>query len=711
MHIALGVASLCHGKGGTERAATELAHAMLKRGHDVHIFAIDLGKPPAFELDPKIKLHLLSWEFRMGQNEAIAKAARKLEANAIDVFVSMQSQGAHMLWALLCKGAGVPFICSERSDPRYSETATWNKAGRAAVLASSDAIHELLDVHVETVPDIHKHKVAVIPNIAPKTDLRAQPGAKKEEGTILFLARFIPGKRADLLLRAFALLAPEFPGWRLRLAGYGRERAKLFKLVKELGIEKQIDFSFYPKSWQEECSNAQIYCLPTKVEGFPNSVLEAMASGLPVVGIGDCPAMTAIVKNEKTGLLASNATPQALAAPLKKLMLDPDLRKRMGKAALEECDAFYKSDYIFDQWETLLYNTAKCNGHTIMAGFNQEPFASMARLSSAARREYILRDFGQPMPLCPAWFLHKAKNIFRNTIAKPLQKNIRAIRKALVNFQAEDFACIVRSVGERTTNQCVALLEETFAGKAPIKLLQEQPFTEALRQTMLLGMEMGRKWTFVVDADVLVEPAALLKFLALAQLAKRNTFMLHAPVCDKFFMKPRQAGNRLYRTEFMEKALEFVPSEGESYRPESELCNRMQANGYLLYKSNIIIGLHDYEQDYEDIFRKALLFGFKHKKSINQLLDFWKMNQEDQDYAAALDGLNITMNKDEPVIIDKNLVSISADACQFKWKNTAKSAIVPEQLTGVKVSEIIKNDMEDRNVSLPEVFDIMEYKR
>ncbi|WP_165176341.1 glycosyltransferase [Desulfovibrio sp. ZJ369] len=414
MNIAIGAASLCLGKGGTERVAVNLAHAMLARGHTIHIFAYEHGRDPVFPLDARISLLRLPKEFGHGKHCEIEKVREYLKSNDIDVMLSLQSQWAHMLWCLTCLGTGVPIICSERSDPRFSEAVTWNRPGRMAVLACADAIHELVEAHMETVPEIHRHKCRVIPNAAPLTSIRADVGLNYESGTVLFLARFIPGKRADLLLKAFAGISGRFPEWRLRIVGYGREEKKLRELAASLGIGSVTEFVLHPENVFLEYEKASIYCLPTQVEGFPNSLIEAMACGLPVAGIADCPAMRSIIRDHDNGILVAAPDADLLGNALAELMSSPALRQKLAEKGLEDCAGVYNQEAIWDEWESFLRQVSEKKGAAVMDGFRSEPFASMATLSSAARREYLYRNFGEPMPWSWPFFRLRGKNLSAN---------------------------------------------------------------------------------------------------------------------------------------------------------------------------------------------------------------------------------------------------------------------------------------------------------
>lgn len=103
---------------------------------------------------------------------------------------------------------------------------------------------------------------------------------------------------------------------------------------------------------EEVYASADIFGMPSYLEGFPLALMEAMAAGLPAVGLKSCHAVAELIENEKSGLLVDN-TKGALAAALERLMNEPTLRKRMGQEARCAMEA-YAPDVIWEKWEELL---------------------------------------------------------------------------------------------------------------------------------------------------------------------------------------------------------------------------------------------------------------------------------------------------------------------------------------------------------------------
>ena len=360
MRIAIANAGICFSKGGSERAALRLAHEMRARGHTVHLLTVKGLPSPVYPAEPRLPIHCFPTGLFAGDPKSVDGGPALLREYGIEALVSFESDWKHELWRCCCAGVDIPFVCSERITPVLIEQKLWSREGRLALLARSAAIHELLPCYLPFIPKQLLHKTFVIPNAAPEDTPAACPEHASDSPVLLYLGRFTKEKRPQLLLRAFALLAREFPDWRLRMAGWGvgDTQSRLQALARTLDIAAQVTIEPAAADTRQEYLAANIYCLPTLHEGFPNTVLEAAAAGLPVVGIADCPAMTSIISPGKNGLLAARPTPEALAETLRPLMASEHARQRMGREAWHECRVKYSSA-IFDQWEETLYKVAR----------------------------------------------------------------------------------------------------------------------------------------------------------------------------------------------------------------------------------------------------------------------------------------------------------------------------------------------------------------
>jgi len=221
-------------------------------------------------------------------------------------------------------------------------------------------------------------------------------------------------------------------------------------------------------------------------------------------------------------------------------------------------------------------------------------------------------------------------------------------------FIRSNVTAVIRSVGERTERLCRALLASQVP-EGNIHRVCASPFTEALRRTFQVAVEAGRPWTFVVDADVLVRPGALRELLAQAVAAGDSLFEIEGRVLDKFLDSPREAGNHLYRTAFMPAALDLIPGPFEELRPETSVKGAMRARGYECRVLETVVGLHDFEQSYRDIYRKCFVQGKKHAGRVRTLVPLWEyLAADDADFTVALRAFNDGSSYAGSVAIDSD---------------------------------------------------------
>ena len=225
----------------------------------------------------------------------------------------------------------------------------------------------------------------------------------------------------------------------------------------------------------------------------------------------------------------------------------------------------------------------------------------------------------------------------------------------------KDVTVIIRGVGERTQETCHQLVAQQVP-EEHIHVIQVQPFSAAVRRGLELGYEAGRKWTLCLDADVLPSPTAIEELLSIGNATPENTFEVQGLVLDKLFSIPRPAGNHLYRTALIPKAYSGIPEEGTSLRPETDMRNFMLKKGYPWLQDKAMVGLHDYEQSYADIFRKCYLQARKHGAVGDQLLALWRdFAETDKDYQACIWGFQAGKLHVGEMRIDKSFLEKDAE--------------------------------------------------
>lgn len=202
----------------------------------------------------------------------------------------------------------------------------------------------------------------------------------------------------------------------------------------------------------------------------------------------------------------------------------------------------------------------------------------------------------------------------------------------------EDLTIIIREANERTLPLCRELLESEF-GKDKVVVVSEVPFAKALEKTYEIGIERGCPWTLVIDADVLIREGAIEYLLRVAESVDSNVFEIQGKMLDKLIGGARDGGIHLYRTAHLREAITMIPHKNNSDRPEFDTMKRMSSEGFPFLVLDVIVGLHDYEQCFCDVYRKAFFHAYKHAKEMPYWESMWrKLSHCDDDYKVALKG-------------------------------------------------------------------------
>ncbi|MET9832258.1 glycosyltransferase family 4 protein [Streptomyces sp. NPDC006385] len=180
-------------------------------------------------------------------------------------------------------------------------------------------------------------RVEALPNSVPDPVLPAADGTAK---VVVAAGRLGPVKRYDLLIEAFALVAAERPDWHLRIYGKGDEHARLQELIQRLGLYENVFLMGAAAPMEAEWVKGSIGVAASDFEAFGMTIVEAMRCGLPVVST-DCPyGPREIIKDGVDGRLVPVGDRDAMGAALLDLVRDDELRRRMGRTAMENARRF-----------------------------------------------------------------------------------------------------------------------------------------------------------------------------------------------------------------------------------------------------------------------------------------------------------------------------------------------------------------------------------
>ena len=351
--------------GGAERVTATLANHWVRRGFTVTIVTLIDAEQDFYTLDKRIQ----RIELRLDQESnslvegftnnlrRIIALRRVLQTKRPNVAIGMMT-AANCILAIAAKNTGIVVIGSERTyPPRFPLGRTWTWIRKITYPFLSCLIAQTEDSATSLRHRIRAKKLRVIPNPV-SFPLRKQSPMVEPPDTsyksrlkiLLAVGRLVDYKGFNRLLIAFSSLKHRFPKWRLVILGEGRDRKLLTDLAHELCIEERVFMPGIVGNIDEWYSAADLYVMTSLFEGFPNTLLEALAYGLPSVCV-DCESgPREILRHEIDGLLVPQDDHLSLVEALGMLMADDNLRSSYATRAVETRKRF-AIERISGMWE------------------------------------------------------------------------------------------------------------------------------------------------------------------------------------------------------------------------------------------------------------------------------------------------------------------------------------------------------------------------
>jgi glycosyltransferase involved in cell wall biosynthesis len=378
--------------GGAEKMAVTLANDLARKGRPVHLVSYhrDL-RPPVYECKfgvtplnlkrpshvrpllrqsvdftrrvahylkvyPRPLQKLLWWSRHGGFEQALSTYFEDHNPRVVIAFLPPAIVAVHRAR----KARELPLIASLHNIPELDLQSSRRWDGnpvdiphRSAALASFDAITVLLPSFRDWFAPELRERIHVVPNPVPEVS-EERRGSKRQK-TLLFVGRLAEVKRPELLVLVWSRLVGEFPDWTVKVFGAGLLRGRLTAQIRKRGLEKCFLLMGETSEISDEYLRASVLVHPAEYEGWGLAVSEALAHGLPPIAFRDCEGVNQLIRHGENGILVDPKADrvEAFVTALRRLLIDEDLRKRLGAAGPESMEN-YRPEKIRTCWEEVL---------------------------------------------------------------------------------------------------------------------------------------------------------------------------------------------------------------------------------------------------------------------------------------------------------------------------------------------------------------------
>jgi glycosyltransferase involved in cell wall biosynthesis len=375
--------------GGAERVASTLANHWAQLGHSVTMMTFSDPNSDAFELGPTVRRVVIGGaQAQAGLLPALRKNAlrwhrvrQQLQTSQLDVALSFLNVPNSCL-ALAGLGTRTVCIGSERSYPPsevFSAAEKWARwlmyGALDAVVAQTEDTAAWLRLHTRAKTVVAIPNPVQLPLPSTQPSVNPQQWLRTDARVMVAIGRLNEGKRFESLIRAFAQASagpndrpsdgpsggpsdgpPNAPQdtrhWQLVILGDGPLQASLQALVSMLGLQGRVCLPGRVGNVGDWLARADAFAMTSRYEGYPNALLEALASGVPAVACDVLTGPRELIQHGVNGLLVPDHSPEALTAALRQIMTEDTLRRRMATQAHSTLHS-HAINTIVARWEAV----------------------------------------------------------------------------------------------------------------------------------------------------------------------------------------------------------------------------------------------------------------------------------------------------------------------------------------------------------------------
>lgn len=333
--------------GGSERVLSVLANYLSDNGYDVTIISRKNSDSNYF-IEPAVKVIYFETDSHLSFIYKVRQVIKKISPGNVIAFEYFYN----LCTILSCMGLKRNVIVSERNDPAIVGSGFLkDKIRNILYKYCNTLVCQTIDAKEYFPPYIQNHSVIILNPL--KEGLPNRYFGERSKRVVTF-CRLNKQKNLPLLIRAFKIFHQSHPDYSLEIYGNGEERCFLQELVKSSDLKHSVKISNGLSNIHEVIIDAGMFVLPSDYEGLSNSMLEAMAIGLPVI-CTDCPCGGArmVVHNMENGILIPVRDEDKLVEAMKQLADSTALCNKLSQNA-ELIKEQLSISKIGEEWVKLL---------------------------------------------------------------------------------------------------------------------------------------------------------------------------------------------------------------------------------------------------------------------------------------------------------------------------------------------------------------------
>lgn len=320
--------------GGAERVVNTLSNELVKKDIEVNVLAFS-EESPSYNLSERVNVffepltRMGTLQKRITRIKAIRRLINEKQIDTVIAFSHYNNMSA----VIAALGLKVNVIISERSDPAQLDSKRMLKMMRNLLYRWADKLVCQTEDAKNYFSSTIQEKSIVILN--PLSECLPDPFSGTRKKTVVSFARLEKAKNFPMLIEAFEKLVKQYKDYDLYIYGNGSQKVYLENLIKEKDLGAKIHLCPFVDKIHEKILDAEIFVLPSNYEGLSNSMLEAMAIGLPVI-VTDCPCGGArmVIKDHENGILTPVGDSEQLYLKMKELIENKELAETIGKNAI-----------------------------------------------------------------------------------------------------------------------------------------------------------------------------------------------------------------------------------------------------------------------------------------------------------------------------------------------------------------------------------------